>query len=126
MNGRPSAVMIGQDDGDGRCGGSDCPAGVVNGRGSATFTRRWFSSSAYLRCHHSSSWCTTGVSSKFHTGGGDDVAHSSERPSHGSASAGGVLRVTMMLYANTRNDAPIMKAPIVSIMFQKFQPMPSV
>src|SRR5438093_10039046 len=42
------------------------------------------SPSAYFRCQKSSTECTTGTSSKFHGGGGDDVIHSTVLASHGS------------------------------------------
>ena len=52
-----------------------------------TGTRRPSLSSTYLRCQKSSSACTTGISAKLYSGGGEGIVHSSVRPSHGSAPA---------------------------------------
>src|SRR5436190_1175429 len=52
-----------------------------------SFTRRPSESSVYLWCHQSSRASTTGISAKLYSGGGDEIDHSSERPSHGSSPA---------------------------------------
>src|SRR5205807_4292613 len=79
--------------------------------------------SAYLLCQKSSSKCTTGISSKFHSGGGEAVAHSSVLASHGSPAALTFLRLLCTtLYMKTRTDTAIMNAPTVETMFQKFHP----
>src|SRR5687768_17609522 len=59
---------------------------------------------------------TAGSLSKFHSGGGDGIAHSSVAPFQGSAGAFPRRRdVLMMLIRNTRNDSPRMNEPAVSI-----------
>src|SRR6266542_984755 len=79
--------------------------------------------SAYLRCQKSSTERTTGISSKFHGGGGEEVAHSRVRASHGSApAASGSRKLRTTLYRKIRIDAAIMKAPMVETKFQKFHP----
>src|SRR3954451_22932099 len=97
MNGRPIASTSGQYDGDGMCGGCAGPSGVEKYWTPSMRTSLWFSSSLYLRCHHSSRCVTVGCTSKLCTGGGDVVPHSSVRPSHGSLAAGGFFRLTTML-----------------------------
>src|SRR2546427_8442893 len=80
--------------------------------------------SAYLRCHSSSTLCTTGMSSKLWAGGGEEVAHSSVRASHGSSPAAWAddrdVRTTFRMKITI--EAAIMKAPMVETMFQKFHP----
>src|SRR5918993_2276774 len=98
ITGSDRATTIGQYDGDGRWisevsltaspSGSSAVGAVVL-PSSCTSVRRWSlpsSSSAYLRCHHSSRCVTVGSMSKLCAGGGEAVAHSSVLASHGSGS----------------------------------------
>src|SRR4029450_10680916 len=79
--------------------------------------------SAYVRCHRSSLACTTGISSKLYSGGGEDVAHSSVRASHGSASIClGLRKLAIAVARNTRTRIPITKAPTDETSFQKESP----
>src|ERR1043165_4610192 len=129
MIGRPSASTNGQYDGDGMwmwCGSSGSRrGGIVDAGLGASFTSRPSSSSVYLRCHHSSRCVTTGISAKLYSGGGDEVIHSSVRPSHGSSSQYSSLRnVAMTLTRNTSTDRAMMNAPIVDMRLSVSQPMP--
>ena len=65
------------------------------------------------------------MTSKLCTGGGEDVRHSSVRPSHGSGPAGGPCRSERTaLIAKSRIESAMPKAPIVDIRFQNSQPRP--
>src|SRR4051794_31091810 len=98
--GSPSAAMTGKYDGEGmwipwpapRADSSVGSAAGGPGGGSSappatTGTSRPSSPSAYFRCQKSSTVLTTGISSKFHGGGGDEVIHSTVRASQGSEEA---------------------------------------
>src|SRR5205085_10946031 len=81
-------------------------------------------SSTYFLCQKSSSACTTGISSKLCSGGGDAVIHSIVRASHGSLPAiSPCLRACHALYMKSATDAAITNEPMVDTMFQKSQPM---
>jgi hypothetical protein len=59
-----------------------------------------------------------GSASKLCAGGGDDVAHSSVFPPHGSAGALRGLRSVMMMFRSPMSiDSAMTYAEIVSIMF---------
>src|SRR5690349_4535617 len=116
MIGNARARTIGQYDGEGRWERDGSPIMAISS-GSWTLTTRPCSSSWYLRCHQSSSWVTTGSSSKLWAGVGDGMDHSSERASHGSGPGGGERWARRfertMLKKNTRTLSAIRKAPIV-------------
>src|SRR5688572_1242838 len=104
----PTAVTSGQYDGLGRWIPAPVPATGSDSR--PPFFR--FSS------HSGSRPSTTGNRSKFHSGGGDGMAHSSVAPFQGSAGAlRGLRQVRAMLMRNTRNDRPRSSEPAVSIWF---------
>ncbi len=66
---------------------------------------------------------TVGRVSKFHSGGGDGIAHSSVAPFQGSATAfRGLREVLMTLIRNTRNAKPRMNEPAVWIWFSVSNP----
>src|SRR5437016_5814975 len=67
---------------------------------------------------------TGGIVSKSCGGGGDEVRHSSVRPSHGSAGAGApARRLHHALTMKRRTPAAIPKAPTVETAFQRVQPV---
>src|SRR5687767_2063764 len=85
------------------------------------------SGSAPPRCrlvsHSGSRPCTTGVSWKFHSGGGEGIAHSRVAPFQGSAGAfRGPRAVLKMLYRNTRKPSARMNDPAVSIWLRRSKP----
>src|SRR2546428_108917 len=64
-----------------------------------------------------------GVVSKLRSGGGDDVRHSSVRPSQGSAGAGAPLRrLRQALSMKRSTPTPIPKAPTVEARLPVLQP----
>src|SRR2546428_13328653 len=66
---------------------------------------------------------TGGIVSKSCGGGGDEVRHSSVRPSHGSAGAGApARRLPHALTMKRGTPAPVPKAATVETAFQKGQP----
>ena len=76
--------------------------------------------------HSASRPCTTGISAKFHSCGGDGMDHSSVAPFQGSAGAfRGPRHVLMMLYRKIRNEKPRMNEPTVSIRLSVSNPRPS-
>src|SRR4051812_22971869 len=96
---------------------------------SAIFTSRPSSLVSYFLYHQSSRLTTVGIGSKLYSGTGDGMLHSRLRPSHGSASQVRVgvfeaflalLRLRKMLTANTIIETPMVNAPTVETMFQKF------
>ncbi len=66
-----------------------------------------------------------GVASKLWSGGGEEVIHSMLRASHGSAPAGGFLRLAITLTTKVMKDAAMTSDPMLTTRFQKFQPIPS-
>src|SRR2546426_12716221 len=69
---------------------------------------------------------TGGIVSKSCGGGGDDVRHSSVRPSHGSAGAGApARRLRHALTMKRRTPSAIPKRPRGETRFRKVQPAPA-
>src|SRR6266545_1403634 len=137
ISGRPSAATNGKYDWPGRwiaCPPAPWPSrpsrsdpceGSVPAPPAGTGTTTPPSRSAYLRCHSSSSECTTGISSKLYTGGGDETDHSSVRASQGSAVASfGRRKLAMAFSRKISTLVAMMNAPIVATRFHT--PSPSV
>src|SRR5438132_6671148 len=99
MIGSPRAATSGKYDGDGRwmLWGSGSGTSLASGGRSASGTSRPRSSSVYFWCQKSSRACTSGITAKLYSGGGDGIDHSSVRPSQGSDDAGASLALTMTL-----------------------------
>src|SRR6266536_2795641 len=98
-----------------RMGGNGCAA-----HASAPSAWAW----AATRASYTGRFDRTGGSrSKLWAGGGEGVAHSSVKPSHGSAGAlRGLRRVTITLTRKTRIATAITKAPRVASELRKVQP----
>ena len=77
------------------------------------------SSSSYFACQKSSNDFTSGAFEKFHTGVGDGIVHSIVLASQGSNGAfSPFLFEKIQLIINTIIETAIIKAPIVTIIFQ--------
>src|SRR4026208_882753 len=102
-------------------GGGGGASGGAAGGGSAGSRRP--ASSPCLRSQSSSRSRTIGIRLKFQGGGGEEMDHSSVRPSPGSAPAGPAERVVLTTFTRkTTKDRAMRNAPIVEARFQKVQP----
>src|SRR5262245_4207637 len=103
----------------------DCAAAAAPPLGRATSLPS--SSSVYLRCQKSSRPSTSGTSAKLYSGGGDEVDHSSVRPSHGSSPATSPCLSTsdlMMLIKRISTENARMNAPTLTSWFMPSHPSP--
>src|SRR5262245_22497704 len=108
---KPTATDSGQCEGDGRWTAAWVSAGGAPRRG------------PYFSRQNESRPYTGGIVSKSCTGGGDDVRHSSVRPSQGSADAAAPRRrLCHALTMNSSTAMPMPKAPMVEAKLAVVQP----
>src|SRR5262245_36135478 len=100
--------------------------GAVEAPGRAVLERERSRARPYFSRQNESKPRTRGISSKSWGGGGEEVRHSSVRPSQGSPVAcGAVRRLRTAFTAKSKTAIPMPKAPTVDARLQKSQPTPA-